>query len=350
MARTLHLSLEPSDVLQALLRLRASSEAGRWPRNVSSRFKTAMAREFERLEPVVRAVGLCYAELEERNVAELDRRPQSRFSDVDGALHLAACNLEMRVDLDHLRVALERGDATVRETAAQLATSLRLVLWYTVHTDLFVAAQVLLAGVDVGPERTLRFVDGYLARAWNHNAPPEPPPLGDTSSGEYAPAAAPSERNGVELPFVESTAVFKPLVETSPGEGPLLTSLVDEHTMPAAFLRSERLADFHAPLADGGAMPEFTPRPSERLDHDQYTLPGRLSPVNGIDVLPADARFFLDESGIRWPCTARQLDDARVELRRRVAPGDHPRQGIEARAWVDRVERGFDELHQRLLR
>lgn len=351
MPRMLSIAIEPSDVLLALLRLRASSEAGRWPRGVSKRFMASTEREFVRIEPCVRAIGVCYAALEERSVAELDRRPQSRFADVDGALHLAACAIEIGVDLDHLRMAVERGDAEVHDSAASLAGALRSVLWYAVHSDLLVCPLALLGGADVGPDRALVFVDAYLAGAWLHARPPDPPlphelPAVDS---QRAPIALDDH---APLPFTESTAVFKQSHSQDPpsiDDQPHLASVGDELTAPADVLGPDGRAHLAAAYqdhesldADDGFSRSLHPR--LRAEGDQYTIPGRA-----LDVLPPDALFFLDQSGAPWPCNARQLSAARaVLIVRTPAPGADARQSAAARAWIERVERGFAELRQRL--
>ncbi len=357
MTRMLSFSIEPSDVLLGLLRLRASAEAGRWPRDVSPRFRAAMEREFQRIEPCVRAIGVCYAELEERRVAELDRRPQSRFADVDGALHLAACSIEIGLELDHLRMAVDRGDDGVRESAASLSTALRNVLWYAVHSDLLVCPLALLSGAEVGPERALVFLDAYLAGAWSPGRPPEPPMPGrDAPAGEGARAPIALDDDSQRLTFAESTAVFNPRPEGDlPGldEQPLLETMGDEMTAPADALAREARAHLLAPshgdtretlTDDVDDNPASGMHPRLRLDADQRTSPGRRSH----DSLPPDARFFLDQSGAPWPCNARQLSAARAVLMVRApAPGD-VHGGAAARAWIERVERGFAELRQRL--
>ncbi len=351
MARMLSFAIEPSDVLLALLRLRASAEAGRWPRDVSARFKAATEREFLRLEPCFRAIGVCYVELEERSVAELDRSPQSRFADIDGALHLGACSIEIGVDLDHLRMAVDRGDAGVRESAASLATALRNVLWYAVHSDLLVCPLALLGGADVGPERALVFFAAYLAGAWSHSRPPDPPLPRDAPISEHSRAQHQLDDDHPRLPFSESTAVFKPMADGALPDlvdQPPLESVGDEHTAPAEIARrtAHLVASHHDGIDDDeDAHSHVGLHPRLRVDVDQYTLPGKLSH----EVLPPDALFFLDESGAPWPCSARQLSVARAELLERTpTPGSDARQIAAARAWVDRVERGFAELRQRL--
>ena len=351
MARMLSLAIEPSDVLLGLLRLRASSESGRWPRGVSARFRAASEREFVRLEPCVRAIGVCYASLEERSVAELDRRPQSRFADVDGALHLAACSIEIGVDLDHLRMAVDRGDPEVHDSAASLADALRSVLWYAVHSDLLVCPLAHLGGADVGPDRALVFVDAYLSGAWPNARPPDPP-LPNEPHGADSARAPPALDDRAPLPFTESTAVFK----QSPSQGapglhdqPPLEIVGDELTAPADVLGADGRAHLAAAYLDAldalDADDAYSRSMHPRLHGDQYTIPGRALP----DVLPPDALFFLDESGAPWPCNARQLSAARAMLIVRTpAPGADARQSAAARAWIERVERGFAELRQRL--
>jgi hypothetical protein len=350
MARMLSLAIEPSDVLLGLLRLRASTEAGRWPRGVSKRFRASTEREFVRLEPCVRAIGVCYAALEERSVAELDRRPQSRFADVDGALHLAACSIEIGVDLDHLRMAVDRGDASVRESASSLATALRNVLWYAVHSDLLVCPLALLGGADVGPDRALVFIDAYLSGAWLHARPPDPP-LPIESPGTDSARAPIALDDHAPLPFTESTAVFKQSSSQEPpslDDQPTLETVGDELTAPADVLGANGRAHLAAAYQHHDALDvddTYSRSMHPGLHGDQYTVPGRPLP----DVLPPDALFFLDESGAPWPCNARQLSAARaVLIVRTPAPGADARQSAAARAWIERVERGFAELRQRL--
>ena len=118
MSRHLAVSLEPSDAFLALLRLKAASEVGRWPAQLSGRFRASLEREFASLESAVRTLGVCYADLEERGIATVDRTAHSRFGDIDSAIHLGACPIGVSVDLDHLKVALERGDRGTRASMA----------------------------------------------------------------------------------------------------------------------------------------------------------------------------------------------------------------------------------------
>ena len=74
MSRHLAVSLEPSDAFLALLRLKAASEVGRWPAQLSGRFRASLDREFASLESAVRTLGVCYADLEERGI-EFDLLP-----------------------------------------------------------------------------------------------------------------------------------------------------------------------------------------------------------------------------------------------------------------------------------
>lgn len=327
MARLLTFGLEPSDVLSGLLRLRAAIDAGRWPHDVSPKLRGAIDREFARLEECVRALGLCYAELEERRVADINRAPQSRFTDVDGALHLPACSLEVAMDLDHLRMAVDRGDRPVRESAASLATALRHLLWYIVHSDLLVCPRMLLSGADVNPERVLTFIDVFLGGAWRPGLPPDPPmPAHEPKVGEHG--SLPGLEAPGLLPLSESTAVFRPQ-----GHGDLDTA--DEHALLVAVANESTQSEGLYDEGDGAGDD-----PHRRLgdDHGGSTRQFRSS-----DVLSDDALFFLDQSGTPWPCDVGRLTAARASLVVRTPSEDYEASG---RAWVDRVERGFAELRR----
>jgi hypothetical protein len=358
MARPLAFALEPSDVLLALLRIRAAAEAGRWPIGVSARFAAATSREFASLEPCVRAIGVCYSELEARRVAVVDRTPQSRFSDIDGALHLAACSVDVALELEHVRVAVDRGDRAVRENGRLLASALRQLLWYAVQSDLLVCARMILGGAEVSPDRVLEYVDSYLASAWHPGAAPVPPAPGGADDVDHAPIAD-HDPEHTALPFHESTAVFHPDRQSgAPGFVDLLAdtgTAADferasvEPTSPSTVLDPELRAKL---AASRGAPPEHF-----SLDDDAASGAWRRSILDGVtparkvvtavSALSDDALFFLEASSARWPCDLGALQAARAVLLARGPRGDtlgDPR-GI-TRAWIERVERGYEELRR----
>lgn len=355
MPRALAFALEPSDVLLALLRIRAAMEAGRWPTGISTRFRTATDREFSLIEPCVRTIGVCYSELEDRGVASLDREPQSRFSDIDGALHLAACSIDVALDLDPLRMAVARGDRTVRETASRLAQALRQLLWYAVHSDMLVCSRMVFNDADLAPERALEFVDAYLEGAWRPGAPPEPPsPIRETATDEHEPIAArPSERTG--LPFVEPTAVFRPqasnsfvdlLAETGGEERTLGT----DHTRPSGMLPP----DVRALLSNARTVSAYPDAFFETSSDQTATAPRRSILENVVtearaaatlDALSDDAMYFLEVSGAPWPCDPERLHAARAALMSRAAKAEGT-DGRAMRGWIDRAERGYAELRR----
>ncbi len=354
MLRLIAFSLEPSDALAGLLRLRAAAEAGRWPTDVSGRFRAAIDREFDRLEACVRAVGVCYSELEERGVAAIDRVPQSRFSDVDGALHLAACTTEVAIDLDHVRVAVDRGERAVRDSGVRLATALRHLLWYAVHSDLLVCPRFLLNDAEVSPERGLDLVDAYLASAWRGLDPPQPPapPREARISDRHERLdAVPAEATA--LPFRESTAMFPhPVgdahVDLLGDTGEALTAFGDERTRPGQSLDPEvraLLATAHTSVAPPADFFEEVPvvavrrRPVVESARESY-------PSQVYDELTEDGAYFIEETGIPWPCTQEELRAAGTSLAMGASAGD-PR---SLRARNERLERGFSELWRRLSR
>ena len=173
MRRSLELDLEACDALLGLLRLHAASEVHRWPAHLSGVLMSAVADEMDRVEATVRTLGMAYEHLESRGVATLDRTPQSRFSDVDKAFHLVACPVALDLDLDALRVALERGDAETREEAVRLSHALRTVIASVAESELLVCRRLLLAGAEQPTDRVLRFVDAYLASAWPVGSKPQ---------------------------------------------------------------------------------------------------------------------------------------------------------------------------------
>lgn len=166
MRRSLELDLEACDALLGLLRLHAASEVHRWPAHLSGRLVNAVEDEVARIEPTVRDLGMAYEHLEAHGVATLDRTPQSRFSDVDEAFHLVACPVAIDLDLDALRVALDRGDQGTHDEAVQLSHAVRTVIASVADSELLVCRRLLLAGAEQPPDRVLRFVDAYLAAAW----------------------------------------------------------------------------------------------------------------------------------------------------------------------------------------
>ncbi len=173
MRRSLELDLEACDALLGLLRLHAASEVHRWPAHLSGVLVSAVADEMDRIEETVRTLGMAYEHLESHGVATLDRTPQSRFSDVDEAFHLVACPVALALDLDALRVALDRGDADTRDEAVRLSHALRTVIASVAESELLVCRRLLLAGAEQPPDRVLRFVDAYLASAWPVGAKPQ---------------------------------------------------------------------------------------------------------------------------------------------------------------------------------
>ena len=238
----------------------------------------------------------------------------------------------------------------MHDSAASLAGALRSVLWYAVHSDLLVCPLALLGGADVGPDRALVFVDAYLSGAWLHARPPDPP-LPNEPHGADSARAPMALDDHAPLPFTESTAVFKQSPSQDPPgleDQPPLESVGDELTAPADVLGPDGRAHLAAAYHDHDALDAddtYSRSLHPRLHGDQYTIPGRALP----EVLPPDALFFLDESGAPWPCNARQLSAARaVLIVRTPAPGADARQSAAARAWIERVERGFAELRQRL--
>lgn len=335
MSRPLAFALEPSDVFLALLRLRAAGEAGRWPTSVSPRFATSLAREFGELEAAVRAIGVCYVELEARRVAVIDRAPQSRFADIDGALHLAACAIDVGLELDHVRVAVDRGDRAVRENGRLLASALRQLLWYTVHTDLLVCSRMMVGGSEVSPDRVLEYVDSYLAGAWASGAAPVPPPPGAIAS-EIHPARGPahSTRDGATGFFSSATAHAVDLLGETGTTGAFdRLDLTSPETMLDPAPRRTSVVDL-----------DVTTRVGDDDDDERRPAPDPAGPARG---LSDDARFFLEASGLRWPCASGALHTARAALLAR-APRDHRGSAAHdfALAWSDRVARGYDELRR----
>ncbi|MFO0629124.1 MAG: hypothetical protein U0325_26345 [Polyangiales bacterium] len=366
MSRHLAVSLEPSDAFLALLRLKAASEVGRWPAQLSGRFRGSLEREFASLESAVRTLGVCYADLEERGIASVDRAAHSRFGDIDSAIHLGACPIAVSVDLDHLKVALERGDRGTRASMASLASSLRMALWYAVRTDLLVCTHLQRSGEDLTPDAALRFVDGYLAAAWAGGDAPQPPlPTPEIvaelpgAGGMHTPSPPPADSL---LPHQESTAVFK--LESLNGLDPDLFAeapAVSPGSM--ATLEMERLSLTATELAQMGIprpppvpsvsrpaslAPPPPPAPSTAVSFAE--LDGTVLPTLQLkltDVLSEDAQFFLAQSGARWPCEASELDSAHRLLTERIRR-ETPRVADPAMAshWADKLARGYDELRR----
>lgn len=374
MSRLLAFALEPSDALLALLRLKATSEAGRWPAQLSGRFRAALEREFASMEGAVRTLGACYADLEERGIAAVARAAHSRFGDIDAAMHLGSYPIEVAVDLDHLKVALERGDVATRQSTAGLATSLRMILWYAVRTDLLLCTRLQRSGEDLTPDAALRFVDGYLVAAWKGAEPPQPPlpsrdALGDNGAVFHTPV--PISGGPLDaLPGQESTAVFN--ADTLGANA--LEYLQAEPVSQAALVTAEmeRLSLTHADFDRFGAprAPGFpaellashvTPRPfslvtpkRDEADHGRVPSFAEMDPtslptlqISASSVLSDDARFFLAQSGARWPCDATELASAHHLLTERLRQS--PPAGLDNAMidrWAARLDRGYDELRR----
>ena len=219
MRRALEIEIEACDALLGLLRVHAAAEVHRWPSHLSGALALAVDVEIERLEPIVRTLGLSYECLEAHAVATIDRTPQSRFADVDGAFHLVACPVTVRIDLDPLRMALERGDPPTRAEAARVAEALRTVVASLARSELLVYHRLVLAGVEQPAERVLRFVDAYLAGAWSGGAAPEPalPSLLPVAIG-YDPHPSLADLPQLGHLAAESTEVFRLDLDPSPSE------------------------------------------------------------------------------------------------------------------------------------
>jgi hypothetical protein len=174
MQRALVIEVEACDALLGLLRIHAAAEVHRWPSHLSGNLSLAVDEEMERLEPLVRDLGMGYECLEDHAVAIINRTPQSRFADVDGAFHLVACPVAIDIDLDPLRMALERGDEATRADAMEVAKAVRTVVASLTASELLVYQKLTLAGVEQPADRALRFIDAFLAPAWAGGAAPEP--------------------------------------------------------------------------------------------------------------------------------------------------------------------------------
>lgn len=383
MPRNLALALEPSDAFVGLLRLKAVIEAGRWPAEITMAFRTSIDREFARLEDTVRTVGLCFADLEEAGVAEVNRTPQSRFDDIDGALHLCACTATVSLDLDHLRVALEHGDRPARENIARLALTLRSLVWYLVRTDLFVCTHMALSERDVPPERALTFLDTYLAPAWTVIARADPPlpnttvPSDPGNSTHEIPAQ--DRVRASDVPLTESTAVFGPPITPNPGDAastaPTLSPFAALSDDARFFLFQADVHEADWPVARAvlqsarnNVLRRLQPSASDQsaaitaslLDSAERGADEVLRALDdletaallGIDVsttmqidataaLSDDARFFLLQCGAAWPCDPQLLHTFRDGLLARSATPEGVALGPQ---WFARVERGFREL------
>jgi hypothetical protein len=358
MSRHLAMSLEPSDAFLALLRLKAASEVGRWPAQLSGRFRASLDREFASLESAVRTLGVCYADLEERGIATVDRAAHSRFGDIDSAIHLGACPIAVSVDLDHLKVALERGDRGTRASMASLASSLRMALWYAVRTDLLVCTQLQRSGEDLTPDAALRFVDAYLSAAWAGGDAPQPPlpsPELGAAGGMHTPSPPASDSLP---PHQESTAVFKleslgsldPELFAEPpsmGPGSMATLEMDRLSLSATEIAQMGIArPAPSPLPRPASLaPPPPPGAGGFVDLDGGALPTLQLKLT--DVLSEDAQFFLAQSGARWPCDESELDSAHRQLTERILR-ESPRGVDPAKAsrWVDKLSRGYDELRR----
>lgn len=377
MSRPLTIFLEPSDALLGLLRMKAAAESGRWPLDLSTRLRSCIDTEVQRLSQAIEAMGLCIQYLEAHGIAQTDRRPQSRFSDVDGALHLIACAVEISVDLDNLKLAIERGDDHTRENTKHLTASLRGLLWALVRSDLVNCPRLLLSGVDQPPDRALRFFDAYLSTAWAGDAPPEialPPRDRGLSSVhprplEVSPAADPrTDPSGQlgdlvlplvtpALPRIDPASVFGVSSETVGGSIEDLAAAATASTEVG--LLSLGLDRTPFSLRRAAQQDSWAAHPDhETLDFDQIKIdrhaplgdgPEGLSSatvqLSSTDILSEDARFFIVTSGLRWPCDPAALDAARARL---MASTDTPADGIEGHAFaidrLQRIDRGYDEL------
>lgn len=405
MPRMLALALEPSDALVGLLRLKAVIEANRWPREISQNFRTAIEREFIRVEETVRTVGLCYADLEESGVAQINRSPQSRFDDIDGALHLCACPTQIALDLEHLRVAFDRGDGPARESASGLVHSLRTILWYLVRTDMFVCTRLSLNDRDATPERASEFVDSYLGEAVAQNlAPPDPPapmldpavgsrtadmgtpelfsfsntPAGGENTAVFSQEQIMEELEPSDLEEVDHEAARAPVATAAPEpQAPaapppaagspfaalsedarffLFQADIREKDWPvnrATLLAARRAvlrrlhpdnagahsADLYNAADRGSAellrtLSAIEP-PSPSVP-DLSLVAAETMQIQVTDVLSDDARFFLAQSRMSWPCDLQQLQTAREALAARGT----------AAPWMARIDRGYEELRK----
>ncbi len=388
MPRVLAFAIEPADAFVGVLRMKAVAEAGRWPPELSRAFRGSIDAEFRRMEDIVRTVGLCYADLEESGVAEVNRSPQSRFDDIDGALHLCACAVSVALDLDHLRMAADHGDRVARDSAVGLASSLRSVLWYLVRTELFVCTRMALGGRDLPPERVLEFVDAYLAAAWREVPISDPPaPEGEREGGTRTGTVEHQEPTpgGRTVDFASNTAVFAPDERdseppTRPPPSPDVTAPIlspfaalsedarfflfqadirekDWPVHRATLLAARRTVlrrlhpDTAGPHAEGmyGAAERGAAEVLQLLAAQEAAAgpgegrsdAGATVQIRASDLLTEEARYFLDQAGMAWPGDAPKLDAARGALAE-VAAGDPAR--------TARLERGYEDLCRMLAR
>ena len=210
MRRALEMEIEACDALLGLLRMHAAAAVHRWPSHLSGAIAIAIDDEIERLDPIVRELGMSYECLEEHAVATIDRRPQSRFSDVAAAFQLVACPISIDIDLDPLRMALERGDRPTRDGAIEVANALRMVVASLARSELLVYHKLILGDVEQPADRVLRFIDAYLANAWPQSSGPDPA-LPSMLRGEIGYDSHPllSEAPAASHLTAESTEVFR---------------------------------------------------------------------------------------------------------------------------------------------
>lgn len=354
MARSLELNVEPADAFSALLRLKATMEAGRCPPELSTTFRQSVEAEFAHLEDAVRTLGVCLAQLEESGLASLDRGALSRFGDINNALHLVALPASLTVDLDVVRVALDRGDPDTRSQASTVATAVRALLWYASHTDLLICTQLILASAEVPPDRALRYVDAQWGAAWAPGPAPQPP---DPRRGRGGSGAG-----SLDLRSALTPAAPMPLVRpVSPA------SLAGEST---AVMRSplSEIPEALLPGLPGSQRPlPPSPHPVGYLGREQTTpavgllqllheLPtarrnaleaevaaGVTVQMKATEILSDDARLFLSATGAGWPCDLGALETAHRSLRARGSNGASiPPEQLEV--LLPRLEQGYAEL------
>jgi len=351
MARSLELNVEPADAFSALLRLKASIEADRCPPEISPRFRQSVEAEFAHLEDAVRTLGVCLVQLEEHGLATLDRAALSRFADINNALHLVALPASVAVDLDVVRMALDRGDPDTQAQATAVATAVRALLWYAAHTDLLVCTQLVLASAEVPPDRALRYVDTQWVAAWAPGPAPEPPDPRRARSSSHHAALDPraSVTPAAPLPLVrpvgvaslgaESTAVMRsPLSEipeaigrdsqtTAPIPADSVSYLGREHTAPAVGIH---------PVIHEIAT-------ARRAAIDLGVSAGATLQMSATEILSDDARLFLSATGASWPCEVGALEKAHKALRVRGPQGvSIPTEQLEV--LLPRLEKGYAEL------
>lgn len=345
MTRSLELLLEPADAFSAMLRLKAALEAGRCPPELSMPFRAATEAEFAHLEPAVRTLGVCLAQLEECGIAALDRSALSRFADINNALHLVALPAAVTVDIDAVRMALDRGDPSTQAQAATVATAVRALLWYAAHTDLLVCTQVVLASAEVPPDRALRFVDAHWAGAWSPGHPPLPPDPRRARTPSVHPPLDPraSVTPAAPLPLV------KPIAPSGPGESTAVmrSPLPERVAEPDAAAAMEYLGREHTAPSVGVEQLLDTLPTGRRAALAQEVSSGATMQMQATDILGDDARLFLTASGAPWPCDLDTLEQAHRAL------GGPGRAGAglpasERAVLRPRLERGYAELRQLL--